>query len=166
MYKFREGFRAPQGLSAEQVRAELDRIREKWGILTNTIIVEESRQKDAVLHNCFIWNDKDAAAKFREGQAGALVRSVIFVYESEEAEQERHEYVLTYKDDQRQYMPVVDVRNDPDLLEYSLDRLRSQLRGLQKSVNELLIGDKLPKAKKRKIQEMQRHLDKAGRVQV
>ena len=39
-------------------------------------IVEESRDKKALLHPCFDWNDDTAAEKYRIEQAKAIVRSI------------------------------------------------------------------------------------------
>ena len=49
---------------------------EKEGRLTAKNLVDVSRDKDAPLHNEFEWSDDIAAEKYREVQAGYIIRSV------------------------------------------------------------------------------------------
>lgn len=49
---------------------------EKEGRLTAKNLVDVSRDEDAPLHNEFEWSDDIAAEKYREVQAGYIIRSV------------------------------------------------------------------------------------------
>jgi len=159
MYKFRDGFQVPEGITAEQVNNELERIREKYGVLTSTIIVEESRDPSAVLHRCFVWNDTEAAERYRRQQASQLTRSVLMI-PANEAQRTTSVFVLTMKDDQRQYVPMIEVQKDPEMLEYSIKLLNSHLRGLEKTIQDLL-SKPLPKSKKAKAKRISKHISKA-----
>lgn len=57
---------------AGEVCAELER---SVG-LTQANLVEASRDEDAPLHGCFEWDDEVAAEKYRENQAGYIIRSL------------------------------------------------------------------------------------------
>ena len=54
----------------------LKELEEKNGELTPALILEESRDENAVLHNCFEWNDGAAAEKYRLIQAGMIIRNI------------------------------------------------------------------------------------------
>ena len=52
---------------------ELARIERKYGSLTPESVVDESRDVNAVLHNCFEWDDAVAAEKYRHTQARHII---------------------------------------------------------------------------------------------
>lgn len=54
--------------------------------LTPANLVEASKPKSAPLHGAFEWNNTKAAEKYREYQAGHLIRCIAIVHEQEEAE--------------------------------------------------------------------------------
>ena len=62
--------------SDAQVVGEVCYELEKKGRLTPKELVDVSRPKDAPLHNEFEWNNSIAAEKYREVQAGYIIRSV------------------------------------------------------------------------------------------
>lgn len=78
-HRFRDGFRAPKGVSADTVAAELSRIAERDGDLKPEAVVDESRPKNAPLHPAFEWHDKTAAEAWRVHQARNIIRSVVVV---------------------------------------------------------------------------------------
>lgn len=73
VYRWKSGARAP--VSA-QVAGEICASLEESGNLTPQALVEVSRAEDAPLHNAFEWDDAIAAEKYRETQAGYIIRSV------------------------------------------------------------------------------------------
>lgn len=70
-------------VSADVAKAEFDRIYQKFGELTAKSVVEENRAKTAPLHSCFEWDDAVAAERYREKQAGDMIRCLVTVQESE-----------------------------------------------------------------------------------
>lgn len=158
MYKFKDGFHVPEGITAEMVNNELERIRGKYGAITSTLIVEESRDPRAVLHKCFTWNDEQAAEYYRRQEASRLIRSVVLT--KWEKQEETTVFVLTKKDDQRQYVPIFEVQRDPEMLEYSIKLLNSHLRGVERTISDLLKKPLSKKAKAR-AEQMQKHISKA-----
>lgn len=164
MYKFREGYRAPIGLKADIAAIELERIRDAAKQLTPANIIDHSRKKSSPLHIAFEWDDSKAAQKYREKQAGDLVRAIVFEVKEHENEEVKHKYVLTRKDDTRQYMPIELVKEDKSMLSYSVSRLRAQLNGLKQSINELTKGTELNKGQRRKVAQLSKHIDKAASV--
>ena len=70
-------------VSADVAKAEFDRIYEKFGELTAKSVVDENREKAAPLHSCFEWDDAVAAERYREKQAGDMIRCLVTIRESE-----------------------------------------------------------------------------------
>ena len=70
-------------VSADVAKAEFDRIYEKFGELTAKSVVDENRSATAPLHACFEWDDAVAAEKFRERQAGDMIRCLVTIKEPE-----------------------------------------------------------------------------------
>lgn len=73
-------------VSADVAKAEFDRIYEKYGVLDKKDIVDESRDENAALHSCFEWDDAIAAERYRQEQAGDMIRCLVSVQKSDEAE--------------------------------------------------------------------------------
>ncbi|MDL2253750.1 hypothetical protein LJC49_06730 [Ruminococcaceae bacterium OttesenSCG-928-I18] len=67
------------GINAQDTGEELERIADKYQSLTPCNIVAESRDEASVLHDCFEWDDPIAADKYREVQAGAILRNIVTV---------------------------------------------------------------------------------------
>lgn len=55
---------------------EFLRIKDKHGVLTSEIIVQEARRANSPLHPYFTWNDTSAAHKHRLSEAATLIRTV------------------------------------------------------------------------------------------
>lgn len=66
-------------VSADTAHDEFERIYNKYGELTQKALVDESRDKSAVLHECFEWNDAIAAEKYRLEQAGDMIRCLVSI---------------------------------------------------------------------------------------
>lgn len=65
------------GTTAQAAGEELARIEAEHGSLSPSLVVDASRDENAVLHPVFDWNDKTAAEKYRRVQAGNLIRAVV-----------------------------------------------------------------------------------------
>lgn len=91
-------------VSADVAKAELDRIYEKHGKVTAKNIVDESRDTNAALHQCFEWRDDVAAEKYREEQARDLIRCLVTVEKS--IEDEEPIIVRAYVKTTEKYEPI------------------------------------------------------------
>ena len=78
MWHYREGAKK-HAVDAETTGPELTRIREQYGALRRSYVVDESTDPQAPCHAEFDWNDKTAAHQHRLEQAGQLIRDVIFI---------------------------------------------------------------------------------------
>ncbi|MFA6917027.1 MAG: hypothetical protein WC222_11560 [Parachlamydiales bacterium] len=63
-------------IDPKEAVTELRRIRDKHEKLTPEVIVEESKNINAVLHNYFDWDNKKAAERWRLDQARHLINNV------------------------------------------------------------------------------------------
>lgn len=71
---------------AAVVAKELKSIQKRYSVITPKIVVEQAASPKSPLHSFFEWDDTVAAIKFREVQAGHMIRSVYIVdAESEDA---------------------------------------------------------------------------------
>lgn len=83
-----------------QIVGEVCQSVEKDGKVTPKDLVDASRPKDAPLHNEFEWNDKIASEKYREVQAGYIIRSVAIRITSIPAEVTKVNVQITKAEDE------------------------------------------------------------------
>ena len=72
-------WKIPMSVDAQSAGEELARIENKNGALTPESVLEESRAENAVLHDCFEWDDSIAAEKYRVNQARFIIRNIVTV---------------------------------------------------------------------------------------
>ena len=127
-------FRNPglwKGISADKAVAELERIRQKHGTLKPELVVEESKPKRAVLHNCFQWDDSVAAKLWRKQQAADLIRNIVVVVVDENVTCSIRAMVNVARsnDSKRSYIPITEAIHDDaaykDLLRQAKDEMES-----------------------------------------
>lgn len=61
------------------VDGELDRLMKKHGTVTAQLMVDEARDPKSRLHKYFLWDDKEAAEKYRLVQAQSMIAASKFV---------------------------------------------------------------------------------------
>jgi len=136
-YKFADGFHVPKGLTAETAANELEVIRQTTGQLIPENIINAARSTLSPLHSVFEWDDTVAGAQYRKNQASQLVRAIVVV--KEEYEQPFRMFTLVKDSDapRTSYLPTTFVVQDVDLLADGLNRLKKELAGALRSVEEL-----------------------------
>lgn len=98
-------------VDAQTAGEYMEGLANKYGMLTPKLLVDESREVGAVMHECFEWDDAIAAEGYRERQASDIIRNlkVTIVIEDKpstapirafvnvvDAEKEKRGYVQTY----------------------------------------------------------------------
>lgn len=73
----------PMNVPAQQAGEYLAELENEKGTLTPELILNESRDENAVLHSCFEWDDEKAAEGYRLYQAGRILRNITVVIERE-----------------------------------------------------------------------------------
>lgn len=113
-------------VDAQTAGEELHRIYQEKGRLDAPDIVNESRPEEAPLHPCFEWDDAVAAEKYREVQAGNLVRCIVTTYETEE---QKPIEVRAFPCVQQTYQPIeVVVKSEEkkaDLMQSAIEELKA-----------------------------------------
>lgn len=98
------------------LRSELEGVRDRFGRLTPTVVVEAATPEDAPLHSRFEWNDRVAGHKYRLDQARELIRSVRVEYISREGEFVGvRSYISVSREgaEAPEYVPLTEVAEDP-----------------------------------------------------
>ena len=73
-------YRATQYKVPAQVAGEyLEELGKEEGGLTARTLLERSRPEEALLHECFEWDDTEAAERYRLGQARYFISNVVTV---------------------------------------------------------------------------------------
>ncbi len=94
-------------VKAQDAGEEVERISKENNGANPTIIVSESRPEEAILHECFEWNDKVAAEKHREQQARILVGNLVTVKIVQQEEEPVRAFVnVVTKDSGKQYVTI------------------------------------------------------------
>ena len=85
VYKYE--YRATRyAVPAQQAGEYMEELREKHGDLNKYILLDSSRAEDALLHNCFEWDDTKAAESYRLNQAQIFITNMSCVMvENEDA---------------------------------------------------------------------------------
>ena len=119
---------------AQTAGNELDRIYQKHGELNPTDIVDESRPTFAPLHPCFEWDDAKAAEKYREHQAGNIVRNITVVCDTQEEPQNVRAFVRV----QSTYQPINIVLEDADKTQELLQSALMELKAFRDKYKTLV----------------------------
>lgn len=135
MYQFKSG-RSVAGKKAEDVGDELARINNKFGELTPSQVVKESRPAKALLHDVFEWDDPTAAEEYRIYQARLVINCVTVVNEDLPDTKPVQAFVsitVTNEDEEneRRYIPAQQVISNPKLLDQHLDHLKRRLKNIR-----------------------------------
>jgi len=85
LYQWKDGARI-NGMDPQKVGERLERIRQKNGVLTPRAVVLDAQRKTSPLHNGFEWDDKKAAAIYREERARAIMRVVVVTIQGTDTE--------------------------------------------------------------------------------
>jgi len=64
-------------VKAQEAGEFLEGLEKEHGEITPKIVLNSARSEDALLHSCFEWDDSVAAEKYREDQAGFLIRNLV-----------------------------------------------------------------------------------------
>lgn len=116
-------------VDAQTAGEELHRIYEDKGQLDPADIVDESRPATAPLHTCFEWDDEVAAEKYREVQAGNLIRSITVVHETPTHEPVE---VRAFVKPLETYAPIEVVVNSEEQMSALLESALAELKAFEK----------------------------------
>lgn len=120
-------------VNAQEAGEELERISSR-GSLTPENVVEESRPKDSVLHDCFEWNDAKAAENYRKVQAGDIIRNIVTISIDGAEVSEPVRAFVSIADD---YKPITVVVKTQEYTEEMLQKALKELHSFQRKYSSL-----------------------------
>ncbi len=120
-------------VSAQTAGEELDRIYRSRGKLEPADIVNESREEDAPLHDCFEWDDVAAAEKYRENQAREIIRAVVIKDNGHEEMNDIRAFVRV----ESTYQPMEVVVKSEDKMQELLHSAMRELSAFRKKYSRL-----------------------------
>jgi len=132
-------------VDAQKAGTELEKITEKHGLLTPEHVVIESKNKKAVLHKCFEWNNEIAAEKYRFRQAQDLIRNIVTVKIGQVETTQPIRAFVSFKQN-KEYVSVINVLYTPELQKKMMDSAMKELETFQKkyaslnSLSELMLS--------------------------
>ena len=127
-------------VKAQEAGEHLENLEQKHGMVTPKLIVDDSRPQTAVLHKCFEWNDEVAAEKYRESQAGFVLRNLVTVSVSQKKENQESEiraFVNVTKDDDRGFISINNAMQDEDLRKQLLENALTELSTFKNKYQQL-----------------------------
>jgi hypothetical protein len=123
VYQWKTGSR--HKVSAAVAAEVMDRLAEE-DRLNAQELVEESRPEDAPLHREFEWDDSVAAEKYREEQAGALIRHLVVRIEANDQEYPTRQYFMI-QPEAKIYEPIQVILKDEDKTDLLLEQAKREL---------------------------------------
>lgn len=133
VYQWKRGSRIK---ADAQTAGEVCQRLESAGRLTPVDLVEESRPENAPLHGAFEWNDTIAAEKYRETQAGHIIRCLVTV--GEESEPITRSFVsITVGDSAGTYMETRKALINPVTRDSVLKKALEELRSFERKYRDL-----------------------------
>lgn len=127
----------PMPVDAQIAGEELARIEGEHNSLTPELVLEESREENAVLHPCFEWDDSIAAEKYRLEQAGCLLRNIVITVTktAEEVDAPKdvkvRAYVNVSEEKKGVYVPIKTALSQENYRKRVLENALSELRMFQ-----------------------------------
>jgi hypothetical protein len=110
------------------LRTELLRIREKRGILTPRVVLEEATDPDHPLHDRFTWDDTEAADRWRVHEASTLLRVTFRASLGGRPADLRAFWVRKGTDEhpESQYVPIEEIAMNPIAEKVMLQQMRRE----------------------------------------
>jgi len=130
-------------VEAQKAGEELERIKNKYGGIVPKTVVDESRTEDAILHECFDWNDATAAEAYREVQAREIVRCIVITKTTDEKQQEEitvRAFVPVYMDDNKskKYISIEDALSDSNYEKQIIEQAKNEMIALKSKFGKLM----------------------------
>lgn len=125
---------------ADVAAAELERIKGKYGVLRPADVVTESRNKDAVLHSVFQWDNDTAAELYRVQQARTLINHIQVVVEDKKINITTRAFVCVTPceaKEPRTYVPLAEVIKDDALYKDLLNQAKKDMDSFVRKYSQI-----------------------------
>lgn len=118
-------------VKAQKVGEHFEQLESQFGKVTPKIVLESARNKDSVLHPCFEWNNEIAAEKYRESQAGFIIRNLVVRVESANVSENKtcvRAFVNIQTETSSEFLSVRKVLADDELRVQLLESAKKELQ--------------------------------------
>lgn len=126
-------------IKAQIVGEHFEQLEKQQGCITPNIVLESARSENSVIHSCFEWNDGVAAEKYRESQAGSLIRNLTVKMITPDVEQTEpvRAYVNIKQSSSSEFISIHNVLKDEYLTQKMLEQAKSELNVFAKKYSTL-----------------------------
>ena len=152
-YTYRAGYR-PALKDPQAVGDKLQELRDKHKGLTASIVIEDAKNKNSVLHGAFEWNDSKAAHEWRLHSARHLMRAVV-TKELDSSGEIRYQpaFVFVKTEEGPRYESLARVLDDDEMRIQVINRALKEFEQWQKRYEEyeefLSVFESFDKTRKR-----------------
>lgn len=126
-------------IKAQVVGEHFEKLEKEQGCITPKIVLDSARSETSAIHGCFEWDNDIAAEKYRETQAGALIRNltVKMVKEDNTCTEPVRAFVNVQSSEGSQYISLPNVLKDSELTRRMLEQAKSELDAFTKKYSSL-----------------------------
>lgn len=118
-------------VKAQKVGEHFEQLENQFGKVTPKIVLESARKEDSLLHPCFEWNNEVAAEKYRESQAGFMIRNLVVQVEGMNISEDKtcvRAFVNIQTETSSEFLSVRKVLADDELRVQMLARAKKELQ--------------------------------------
>ena len=119
---------------ASKVLNELSELGDEYSL---SDVVEKAKDKNSEMHSIFEWDNSVAGNKYREIQAGTMVRNLVIVRHDETEEKTNVRYFVSTGKRDSTYTPTRLVIRNQDAYEQLLERAYAELRTFKEKYSTL-----------------------------
>jgi hypothetical protein len=124
-------FRIPAQVAGE----EIEKCTDKYGLITPQGILSKAKDPSNPLHQCFEWDDKKAATKYRLNQASQMLRYIVREPENDQEEIRIRAFVNIVDQENRGYKTITAISEVE--FDYVLRCALKELQDFRKKYNQL-----------------------------
>lgn len=118
-------------VKAQAVGEHIEQLENQFGKVTPKIVLDSARAENSLLHPCFEWDDAAAAEKYREDQAGRILRNLVVKIESEEQPTNVRAFVSIKAQSTLSYLSITKVLQNDSLRDQMLEDARCELKAFR-----------------------------------
>lgn len=125
-------------IPAQVVGKEFEKIEEKYGKLTNELVLQDAESEDSPIHEMFEWDDSVAGHKYRLSQATNIIVSLaVEVEKDSEPRTVRAYYNVSENEKKGKFVNMQFAFENPDTKEIVLKRALNELQMFKKKYENL-----------------------------